>query len=140
MTETSPKGLDLNPRLVGLIALGCLLGAGGSYLFLPHKPSLYAGFIRVGLLMSALWLALPSKNREAAWARLSPLGVAIWVATLLLVAISPKLGVPLLIVLMVIRFIRRPLRGSAAAKRKSSDENRPDDQRGSETAVRTGNS
>ena len=51
---------------VGVIAVGCLVGYGILF-FWPEHEGVQAAFLRVGLLMAAFWLAMPSKSRPAAW-------------------------------------------------------------------------
>ncbi|MBW3541680.1 MAG: hypothetical protein KY476_15535 [Planctomycetes bacterium] len=64
--------------------------------------------LRVGLLMGALWLALPSKNREAAWANFSLPMLALFVGIVVAVAMRPRIAIPLLIVLGLAALIIRP--------------------------------
>ncbi len=72
--------ITINRPLVGLIALACLglsLGLWFKGSVEPDDDMVMGGgagaaFFRVGLLMSALWLALPGKGREAAWAKVTP--------------------------------------------------------------------
>ena len=68
----------------------------------------WAGFGRIGLLMFALWIALPSNNRPAAWANISkPMLVGLLLAVVL-VAVRPWLAIPLLALLAITSLILRP--------------------------------
>ena len=55
---------------VGLIALACLAGAI-VLIWFPEREGLRSALVRVGTLMAAFWLVLPSKGRPAAWTKLS---------------------------------------------------------------------
>lgn len=66
-----------------------------------------AGCLRVGLLLGAFWLALPTKSRPAAWANISPYAVVAIVAALLFVR-QMRVFLPLLLVLGVFAFFVRP--------------------------------
>jgi hypothetical protein len=62
----------VNPMLVGLLALGCLLGGVGMLALHSLESEVGASLLRTGVLLGAVWLALPTRRREAAWAHLSP--------------------------------------------------------------------
>lgn len=76
----SDGNITLNRPLVGVIALGCLGLSAGLWLSSSDNPESSmvmgggagAAFFRVGLLMAALWIALPPKGQEAAWATVTP--------------------------------------------------------------------
>lgn len=55
---------------VGLFAILCLVGAA-ALMGYPDREGLQGAMVRVGILLTAFWLALPSKNRPAAWKGLS---------------------------------------------------------------------
>jgi hypothetical protein len=69
------QSVPLNRTKVGIAAVLCLVVA------LSLQPWAYdssnlalwqAALGRVGIVMAALWLALPGRNQPAAWAKLSP--------------------------------------------------------------------
>jgi hypothetical protein len=72
--------VTLNGPLVGGIALACMAisvglwiaGFNGEESSVTTTSAAGAAFFRVGLLMGALWLALPPKGQEAAWAQVTP--------------------------------------------------------------------
>jgi len=103
--------ITINRTLVGVLALGCLLAAAAVWIGAPgdNQWTMWcAAFTRVGLLMSAFWLALPYGSRDAAWANVTPwsfLGIMLAVVG---VAARPKVAVPLLFVLAVVGFVLRP--------------------------------
>ncbi len=105
--------VTLNRPLVGIIALGCL-GAFGylmsaSFNTPDDNLQMWAGaFGRVGLLMGALWLALPSKNHEAAWANVAPSTLIGLILGIAWIAWKPKVAIPFLLILGVLAFFLRP--------------------------------
>ncbi len=107
----SDTKITINRPLVGVLALGCLLAAAAILIGAPddNKWTMWRGaFTRVGLLMSAFWLALPYGSRDAAWANVTPwtfLGIMLAVAG---VAARPRVAVPILIVLAIVGFVLRP--------------------------------
>ena len=88
---TRPPASPVSRRLVGVLALVLFALAAGVAVFeYPadegQRMLALGAFVRVGLLMAALWLALPSKDRPAAWANLS------WTTFLALILIVVFLG------------------------------------------------
>ena len=92
--------------LVGLLAIGCTVVAG-VVLTIDVSSAFGAALLRVGLLLGAFWLALPTKDRPAAWARVSPWTVGIVVAVALLLP-SAKPIIPVLVIGVLIGWIVRP--------------------------------
>jgi hypothetical protein len=94
-----PSKTTVSRPLVGFLALG-LLSASLLLTVWPHAlsgaagPSYAAATGRVGIVMAALWLALPTRNRRAAWAN-----VRITAAVPLVLAALAVLRVPLRILL-----------------------------------------
>ncbi|MGZ0167487.1 MAG: hypothetical protein ACKVII_26490 [Planctomycetales bacterium] len=77
MATPSPENsestkVEVNRPLVGIIALGCLVIAGVLWRMPDSNDMWVAGFMRAGLMTGAVWLALPTKKRAAAWANVSP--------------------------------------------------------------------
>ena len=97
--------------LVGALALGCLLIATAIWALgsMDSKSEMWmSAFARVGLLMSAFWLALPTRNREAAWANMSPWTLVGALLAILVVAYRPRVLWPLAVVLGTIGYFLRP--------------------------------
>jgi len=78
MSDSSPQQpqtLTVSRTKIGVIAASCLLVALGLRFGLPpddRKELWVTGFGRAGLLMSALWIALPGKSLATAAARITP--------------------------------------------------------------------
>jgi hypothetical protein len=98
--------------LVGLLAICCLVVAGLIRMLAPdhQEAQLWlAGFIRVGLVMTAFWIALPSGDRPAAWANISRhtlIGIAL--GTLALLRLPFRVVLPVAVAVAVIGFVLRP--------------------------------
>jgi hypothetical protein len=111
MESMSDEKITINRTMVGLLALVCLGASLTIWLMGPTEQFWRAAFMRVGLLMLAFWLALPTRSRDAAWANVSPkilIGMAL---AIVVVAIRPnavKVAVPILIVLAIVGFVLRP--------------------------------
>jgi hypothetical protein len=59
--------IEINRPLTGILAV-VLLGAGLFLMIAKHQNGQFtAALVRTGLLLGALWLALPTKTRPAAW-------------------------------------------------------------------------
>lgn len=110
-----PITVQINRPLVGLISLVCL----GLWIFLYMRdPNAegdlliwQGGFMRSGLLMGAFWFALPSKNRDAAWANVSPWTLVGMIGALITFARFPKAGAMLLLGGAVLGWVLRPRKG-----------------------------
>lgn len=105
--------IPINRPLVGIIALACLGIAGYLYWLAPQdlfaQQDIATGaFMRVGLLMLAFWLALPSKNRDAAWANLPPWLFVALAVTIVVFATRPKVAILLVLFFGILGFVLRP--------------------------------
>ena len=92
--------------LVGLLSVGGLMAGVALLVFGDHEGTASA-LIRVGILLGALWLALPAGDRPAAWARISPWTIAVLAVV---AALIPRLRpiAPALIIGVAIGWIVRP--------------------------------
>ena len=95
--------------LVGVLAIGCIIAAV-TLLTTGVSDAFASALLRVGLLLGAFWLVLPTRDRPAAWARVSPwsLGVVV-VMALLLPRI--KFFLPVLIGGVLLGWLVRPRHG-----------------------------
>ncbi len=119
-----PRQIPINRPLVGVIALVCLAAAIGlriGYSGDTNKELWVTGFGRAGLVMAALWIALPSGQRKAAWANVSPmtllgLGLAIFA-----IAARPAIILRMLPIFGVLGAIAYYLRPRPKAKDERPD-------------------
>lgn len=65
MTQTSHE-LTQKRFFVGLISIACI-AFGVALYFYPGNEGLQGALLRVGMLLAAFWLAMPTKTRPAAW-------------------------------------------------------------------------
>ncbi len=109
---SDPK-IPVNRTLVGLLSCACLVAAGYLFFFMEADRTTRtlmwsAAFVRVGLLMGAFWLALPTKNRDAAWAGVSPWQFIGGLLAVAAIALRPRVAIPFLVLLAVVGFFLRP--------------------------------
>ena len=93
-------------RLVGLLSITCTVAAV-IQLIIDPSSALGAAFLRVGLLLGAFWLALPARDRPAAWARVSPWTVGL-VIVMALALQRIRFFLPVFIVGALIGWVVRP--------------------------------
>lgn len=101
--------------LVGLLALA-LLTASVVLWILPGASTNQAtamwrgGCGRMGIVVAALWMAMPTRSRPAAWANLNPRSVAALGLAALAIKFPLKLLLPLAGILVIAGFVLRPRR------------------------------
>lgn len=79
---------------------------------MPNANEMWiAGFMRAGLMTGAVWLALPTKNREAAWANVSPWTLFGVGGGIIAAAARPKVLLALVPILIALAIIGKFLRG-----------------------------
>lgn len=94
---------------VGLIAAALLVGALVVWIAWPEQDMLLGGLVRVGALMSALWIAMPGGGREAAWANISK-STMLAFAAIVLAVVLPRFRVmlfPILVAIGVLGYLAR---------------------------------
>lgn len=112
---SSEEELAAKRPLVGLLAV-CGLSIGAVLSLFPGNEGVQATALRVGLLLGAFWLAMPTRNRAAAWSGLSRWSLPALVA---LGVVLPKLKllIPIAGIVAVAWFLLKP----RPAKRDSDD-------------------
>ena len=92
---------------VGLYSFLCLMGAGILVLY-PEHEGLQGALLRVGVLLFAFWLAMPTKNRPAAWKVLSSNWILVGGA--IVAALIPRLRAmfPVLAAFAAVAWFARP--------------------------------
>jgi hypothetical protein len=65
--------------IVGIIALSCLATAAGLWIFTdePAKNPVASVTTRLGIMLGALWLALPRQGEHVAWDKCLPVVVSV---------------------------------------------------------------
>lgn len=120
-TKSESTKVEVNRPLVGVIAFVCILTSVVLELLPDANEMWVAGFRRAGIMTAAVWLALPTKNRPAAWANVSPWTLIGVVGGIVAVAARPRallFFVPILIALAILgkvlkgRGVDRPGRDS----------------------------
>jgi len=93
----------MNRPLVGILAIVLLAIGGVLLVWRPIESEAFtSAFVRIGLVLAALWLALPDTRRPASrWLMIGVLLLAV------LLAIRPKL-IPLAVVILIAMAILRP--------------------------------
>ena len=105
---------SISRPLVGVIALACLLAAAGLWIVQGREtqdgagPQMWiAAFVRVGMLMSAFWLALPAL--QGTRFRLSTeMVIGFVVAALALARVQLRVLIPLFVFLAIAALLLRP--------------------------------
>ncbi|HUG19535.1 MAG TPA: hypothetical protein VMM56_11180 [Planctomycetaceae bacterium] len=105
--------LDLNRTLTGVLAASLLMFGFGLWFAGVGSEMMHAGFIRTGLVLGALWSALPTRERPAAWEDvtwssviLALVGVIVFLSARLRWSVIPLI----LAVGIAVYFLRRPLK------------------------------
>lgn len=98
---------DINRPLVGIVAVTCIVVSLAMRLMSVEHEAVYAALMRVGLVMGALWVALPALGDSSFFEKLTPL---IAVGMILLAVLQKRFLVlmPLLAVILVIGVVLRP--------------------------------
>jgi uncharacterized membrane protein HdeD (DUF308 family) len=96
---------------VGLLAVAALVG-GVVLVFFPGNEGVQGACVRVGLVLGAFGLALPSKERPAAWKKFSSRMSSNWtifalIATAIVIP-RAKAMFPLLALMAAIAWFARP--------------------------------
>ncbi|MCA9000138.1 MAG: hypothetical protein KDA80_24285 [Planctomycetaceae bacterium] len=105
MKLTEENRIRLNRLLVGLISLACLLTGASIGLFDSAENIWTGAFVRVGLLMGAVCLAMPTPSRPAAWAGFNPLWIPVLFAVLFIIAYRPRVMAPIAGVVFLLVFL-----------------------------------
>jgi uncharacterized protein (DUF983 family) len=104
------SSVPVNRLLVGALAVG-LSVAGLVIAFADSFDNPYAGgLLRTGVLLGALWLALPTRTREAAWANISIWTLFGFVLLVVVLVRQPKLFVVLVGLMVAGAVLIRPKR------------------------------
>lgn len=100
--------VTINRTLVGVLAIACLIGAGAAFLYEDDDVNMWRGiFTRLGLVLTALWMALPKDGTLGKWANVSLTTLIGIILAVFMVARNPRQYVPLMLAVAAIgRFLR----------------------------------
>jgi len=92
--------LAIRKLIVGVLALICLATTAGLWIFSadPLKNPVNSVTTRLGIMLAALWLALPNQGENLAWGRMLPVG-------LVFIAACVRGGKILIIVIPIALFV-----------------------------------
>jgi len=112
MPSTDETRIPINRHLVGFAAFLCLGGAAVLWMIHPESGPeentwelLKSACTRVGLVMAALWIALP---RTGSSVEVSPKVLLAGLAAFVGAVLRPRFVIPLLLILAVLTVILRP--------------------------------
>lgn len=94
---------------VGWVAAACLAAATIGFASQGYENAWASAASRVGIVLAALWLCLPTKTRPAAWAAITPVKLAVIVMAALL-SYRLKFFLPLLLAAGIVGWVLRPKR------------------------------
>ncbi len=103
---------------VGVLAGLCLAASLAIKLFVPESQLMMAAFLRVGIVMSALWFAVPAKGAKVNWDKVLP----VLVGGIVLIALSRRImivALPLAIAVGVLAYFVRPRPKQRPGERES---------------------
>ena len=118
MNQPASQSVAINQKLVGTSACTMLVGAGLLW-FLVGSQNMWTGAcLKVGLVMGALWLALPSLKRKGSWGHTS-WGVIVLTVAVALVLTGKRVDMRIILPLLVgIVLTTKVLRPGSLPKRK----------------------
>ena len=110
-SDPPAKSWNFQRRVIGLLSVVCL--STGIVLWQSDwGTTVWVGMlVRIGMVLAAFWLALPSGSRAAAWANVSPsafIGVLLAAASLAAWPKVARVAIPIAIAVAVIAFFLRP--------------------------------
>lgn len=109
--------LAVRKLIVGILAIICLTTAAGMWIFAgdPWTNPITSVAMRMGMMLGALWLALPARGENIAWEKGLPIVIAVVVvlafaknAKVLLYAVPAAIVLGILAVFLRPRSKRRP--------------------------------
>lgn len=101
--------LSAKRKLLGIMALACLASGVCLWMFTadPEQSALLSVVTRVGIVLGALWLALPTAGTNWAWQKAGPV-LIIAIALTALAGRRLRYALPVAIVLAIVLVVLRP--------------------------------
>lgn len=107
IASTMNNSEPINKPLVGAIGLVCLCASAVCFLWFPEQTSAQSATLRIGIVMTALFLALPKSGEHVRWERLAP----IIAGSIVLVALTKRMILvilPMLVIIGILLTLFRP--------------------------------
>lgn len=92
---------------MGVLSIICLV-AGVALYFYPDSEGLQGALLRVGMLLAAFWLAMPTKTRPAAWKVLSSNWALVGAVVSAILMPRVKGMFPVFAVMIAVAYFARP--------------------------------
>ncbi|MEZ6066396.1 MAG: hypothetical protein R3B90_11975 [Planctomycetaceae bacterium] len=102
--------LPVNRTLVGVLAVVLTLAGVAVGLYDSLDNMWCGGLLRTGVLLAALWIALPTRHRPAAWANISPWTAVGAVILLVIFVRQPRAFIIVVAILVAGAIFVRPRR------------------------------
>lgn len=121
--EVNVAQLSAKRNVLGILALVCLVSAAGLWLFTgdPEHNAVLSVVTRVGIVLGALWLALPTVGTSWAWQKAGPvLIIAIALTAFAGRALRYALPIAIVVAILLVFLRPRPKRNEATGKRSSA--------------------
>jgi len=110
--------------VVGILSLTCLITGGVLFWKFRDADSwrIWQGaFVRIGVVLGAFWLALPSQRWDAAWKNIPPSVSFGLLGMIVLLAARPKIVIavlPAVVLIVAVGLLVRPRSGPGRRKRR----------------------
>lgn len=92
---------------VGILSIVCVV-ASVVLIFYPNNEGLQGALLRVGMLLGAFWLAMPTKTRPAAWKSFSSNWTLVGLIITAIIIPRAKVMFPVVAVFAAIAYFARP--------------------------------
>lgn len=113
----SPRREAFNKWFVGIMAAACFAASAAIAVSTPDEPFWWGGLLRAGVVLVVLWFCLPSRTRPAAWEGVRPFPTIILIGAMLLTIVRPKIGLPVLLIVLGIRWLSNLFRSRRTSSR-----------------------
>ena len=106
----------MNPRveedrwrklILGVLAIACLVTAVVVHFCYPDQQAVLSAAIRIGVVLGALWLALPAPGERVRWGRMAPM-LAVAVVAIVLTRRMILVLIPGLVIAGILLALLRP--------------------------------
>jgi hypothetical protein len=124
MRGMTPGRATFNKWFVGVMAGACFATSAAIAFSSPDDQFWWGGFLRAGVVLVALWFCLPSRDRPAAWEGVRLFPTLILIGAVILTVIRPKVGLPVLLLVLAVRAVSNLFRTRRTARNRPRTETR----------------